>query len=201
MNAEIIRFPNRQAASGEPLRILEDAVVRLLKKKPFYGHLLLGFQRRFVQTQCGLGVTINIGIPILSFGSETLAVFSAEEQMDLLERGIKHLLFLHPVRGRGFHRLIWDVATGLAINPSIPHMPEVAPRPERYELETGLAAEEDARLLTRPFDIGNLEGDGLGTASQEDDGQHLENGYADSAQSSSKPVDDQSLWNETDCTL
>jgi hypothetical protein len=73
-------------------------------------------------------------------------------------------------------------------------MPTAAPRPERFKLETGLAAEEFARLLARPFDIGNLEGDDLGNACQEDDGPHRESGHADSVQSSSTPVDDHTLW-------
>jgi len=109
-------------------------------------------------------------------------------------------LHLHPVRGRGVHRLTWDVATDLAINPYIPHMPEAAPRPERFKLEAGLAAEEYARLLTQQFDTGNLVGDGHGNASQEEGGPHRESGHADSDQSSSTPVDDHSLWNEADST-
>ena len=155
-NAELTSFPDRQTLPDSPPRVLENAVVRLLKQKPFYGHLLLGFRRRIVQAQCGLGVTISNGTPILSVDPETLAAYSADEQVALLEHGIKHLLHLHPVRGRGVHRLTWDVATDLAINPSIANMPEAAPKPERVKLETGLAAEEYARLLTRPFDIGNL---------------------------------------------
>lgn len=200
MSAELISFPNRQAVPENPARVLENAVVRLLKQKPFYGHLLLGFRRRVAQDQGGLGVTISNGTPILSVDPDTLAAYSADEQVALLEHGIKHLLHLHPVRGRGVHRLTWDVATDLAINPSIANMPEAAPRPERFKLETGLAAEEYARLLTRPFDIGNLEGEGLGNASLEAFGQHDESGRSDADQSSSTPVDDHSLWNEADST-
>ncbi len=200
MSAELISFPDRQPLPEGPPRVLENAVVRLLKQKPFYGHLLLGFRRRVVQDHCGLGVTISHGTPILSVDPETLAAYSADEQVALLEHGIKHLLHLHPVRGRGVHRLTWDVATDLAINPSIANMPEAAPRPERFKLETGLAAEEYARLLTRPFDIGNLEGEGFGNASLEAFGQDDESGRSDADQSSSTPVDDHSLWNEADST-
>ena len=200
MNAELLSFPKRPSVSDNPARVLENAVVRLLKQKPFYGHLLLGFRRRIVQSQCGLGVTISNGTPILSVDPETLAAYPADEQMAMLEHSIKHLLHLHPVRGHGVHRLTWDVATDLAINPYISHMPEAAPRPESFKLEAGLAAEEYARLLTQPFDTGNLVGDGHGNASQEEDGPHCESGHADSDQSSSTPVDDHSLWNEADST-
>ncbi len=200
MSAELISFPDRQPLPEGPPRVLENAVVRLLKQKPFYGHLLLGFRRRVVQDQGGLGITISNGTPILSVDPQTFAAYSAGAQVALLEHGIKHLLHLHPVRGRGVHRLTWDVATDLAINPSIANMPEAAPRPERFKLETGLAAEEYARLLTRPFDIGNLEGEGFGNASLEAFGQDDESGRSDADQSSSTPVDDHSLWNEADST-
>lgn len=199
MNADLLSFPNRQVPPNNP-RVLENAVVRLLKQKPFYGHLLLGFRRRIVADRSVLGVTITNGTPLLAVDPEALGAFTADEQMALLEHAIKHLLHLHPVRGRGIHRLTWDVAADLAINPSIAGMPDQAPRPERFKLQAGLAAEEYASLLSRPFDTGNLDGEGLGNASQEESGQHLESGCAVSTRSSSTPIDDHSLWDEADST-
>ncbi len=200
MNAELLSFPNKKAVSDNPARVLENAVVRLLKQKPFYGHLLLGFRRRVVVGRCALGVTITNGTPLLSVDPQVLATFSADEQMALLEHAIKHLLHLHPVRGRGVHRLTWDVATDLAINPFIEKMPALAPRPEKFKLQAGLAAEEYARLLTRPFDTGNLEGEGLGNASEQASGEDPDAGPADSARHSSTPIDDHSIWQEADST-
>ena len=200
MNAELLSFPNKNAGSENPARVLENAVVRLLKQKPFYGHLLLGFRRRVVVGRCALGVTITNGTPLLSVDPQVLASFSADEQSALLEHAIKHLLHLHPVRGRGVHRLTWDVATDLAINSFIEKMPAMAPMPEKFKLQAGLAAEEYAQLLTRPFDTGNLEGEGLGNASEQASGQDPDAGRADSARHSSTPIDDHSIWQEADST-
>lgn len=200
MNAELLSLPNKKAVSETSARVLENAVVRLLKQKPFYGHLLLGFRRRVVAGRCALGVTITNGTPLLSVDPQVLATFSADEQMALLEHAIKHLLHLHPVRGRGVHRLSWDMATDLAINPFIEKMPALAPRPEKFKLPAGLAAEEYARLLSRPFDTGNMEGEGFGNASEQASGQDPGSGPADSARHSSTPIDDHSIWQETDST-
>jgi predicted metal-dependent peptidase len=200
MNAELLSFSDRRAVQDNPLRVLENAVVRLLKQKPFYGHLLLGFRRRVAVGQPAIGVTIANGTPILSIFPDSFAVYSADEQIALLEHGVKHLLHLHPVRGRGLHRRTWDVASDLAINPLIHGMPVEAPRPDHFKLDEGLAAEEYARLLTRQFDTGNLEGDGVGNASQEKSGQHGDSGHAVSMQVSAAPVDDHTIWDEADST-
>ena len=51
---------------AEGLRILENAIVRLLKSHPFYGHFLLGFRRRQTAPEDpALGVTIANGTPVL----------------------------------------------------------------------------------------------------------------------------------------
>jgi predicted metal-dependent peptidase len=126
--------------------------------------------------------------------------YPPDEQLALLEHGIKHLLHLHPVRGRGIHRLTWDVATDLALNPFIENMPIEAPRPERFRFEDGLAAEEYARLLAPQFDTGNLEGEGIGNASQDSGGQFGPGGDEGQRQQPLAPVDDHTAWGEADST-
>ena len=199
MASEILKFPD-QAKLNEPQRALENAVVGLLKRKPFYGHLLLGFRRRLAAGRSAVGVTLANGVPILAVDPARFAHYAAKEQQALLEHGIKHLLHLHPLRGRGIHRLTWDVAADLAINPFIDNLPSGAPRPESYKLEAGLAAEEYARLLTPRFDTGNLEGDGIGNASQDGGGQHGAGGAEPLPQQAAAPIDDHTLWGEADST-
>ena len=184
----------------DSLRTLENAVVRLLKSKPFYGHLLLGFRRRVAAGQYAAGVTVANGTPILSIDPDRLSAYPADEQQALLEHGIKHLLHLHPLRGRGVHRLTWDAATDLAINPCIENMPIEAPRPATFHLEAGLAAEEYARLLKPYFDTGNLEGDGIGNASQNRGGHVGAGGEEISSQQAASPIDDHTIWSEADST-
>lgn len=178
----------------DPCRILENAVVRLLKCRPFYGHLLLGLRRRLQPGRHPLGVTMVGGTPTLQVDPDSFAAYSHPEQQALLEHGIKHLLHLHPLRGRGLHRLTWDVACDLAINPAIDHLPVDAPRPERFGLESGLAAEEYARLLAPRFDLGSLEGEGAGDASREAGGRPRPEA------SGKLPLDDHTVWSEADST-
>jgi predicted metal-dependent peptidase len=98
------------------------------------------------------------------------------------------------VRGRGRHRLTWDIATDLAINPSVEAMPVTAPRPEGYGLEAGLAAEEYARLLAPRLNLGTLDGEGVGDASRDAGGRLREDDH------SSTPLDDHAIWSEADST-
>ncbi len=200
MNAKILKFPENNKASHAPQRVLENAVVRLLKQKPFYGHLLLGLRRRIEAGQYVVGVTVANGIPVLCVDPDRFSLYPVDEQLALLEHGIKHLLHLHPLRGRGVHRLTWGVAADLAINPGIAKMPIAAPQPQQFKLEAGLAAEEYARLLTPAFDVGTLEGDGIGNASQDSGGQHGLGGEEVSTQQAPSPVDDHTIWSEADST-
>jgi len=49
------------------MRTLENAIIRLLKQKPFYGHLLLQLRRAPLQKQDrSAAITIRDGIPLLS---------------------------------------------------------------------------------------------------------------------------------------
>ena len=181
--------PQGPVPGTDPRRALENAVVRLLKRRPFYGHLLLGCRRRL---ECGshpLGVTLVNGTPTLSIDPDRFAGYPPQEQEALLEHALKHLLHLHPLRGRGRHRLTWDVATDLAINPTIAAMPATAPRPGHFGLEDGLAAEEYARLLAPRFDLGSLAGEGAGDASEDAGGRSR-------AVTGSRPLDDHATWDE-----
>ena len=175
-------------------RVLENAVVRLLKSRPFYGHLLLGLRRRLQPGGHPLGVTIVNGTPTLCLDPNAFSAGTPMEQQALLEHGIKHLLHLHPVRGRGRHRLTWDVACDLAINPSIVGLPAAAPCPERFGLEVGLAAEEYARLLAPRFSLGNQAGEGVGSADRDAGGRRREDAAG------ALPLDDHGIWEEADST-
>lgn len=200
-SAEILRFQKSGKSTDNPQRVIENAVVRLLKNKPFYGHLLLGFRRRLNTGQKAVGVTVVNGTPVLNIDSFKLLEYSDLEQQALLEHVIKHLLHLHPVRGRGQHQLIWDVAADLAINPSIEHMPVEAPFPAQHQLESGLAAEEYARLLKRKFDLGSLSGEGFGKVDCEQGGK-TGPGKGDRREelARSQIVDDHRIWSEADST-
>jgi len=201
MCADILEFKPNPQKQETPERAVENAVVRLLKERPFYGHLLLGCHRRLDPGSHAVGVTIAHGTPILCVDPERFAALSKGEQQGLLEHGIKHLLHLHPVRGKGWHRLTWDVASDLAINPTIGHLPEIAVQPDRFGLDEGWAAEEYARALSARFRVGTLDGEGIGDASRDQGGQ---TGRGDDSTinelSAIGTPDDHQIWAEAEST-
>lgn len=200
MKADVLPFHSiHKSHTGQ--RSFENAVIRLLKQKPFYGHLLLRIKRNFVEDSYPLGVTVNNGTPTMKIALSQFGNYPPSEQEGLLEHVIKHLLHLHPVRNRGWHPKVWNLASDLAINPSIETMPKSAPYPENFKLELGLAAEEYALILKTKFDLGTLSGDGLGRSESGQEGL----GQQGPTQSSSisrmgSPVDDHLVWQESEST-
>ncbi|WP_298040018.1 VWA-like domain-containing protein [uncultured Desulfuromonas sp.] len=187
------------------MRNLQNAIVRLLKARPFYGHFLLGFRRLERSGPAPLGVTLQGGTPTLRVCPERFAAHSGIEQSALLEHIIKHILHLHPVRREGRHPLVWDLACDLAVNPSIEGLPAAAALPEPLALEAGLAAEDYYGQLCRSFDIGNLDGPGIGDAGQ-DDGRQAGRGREESEAALKKEArhrerfDDHREWEQADST-
>ncbi len=180
-------------------RLLQNSLVRLLRERPFYAHLLLGCRRRFVSSTHALGLTVVNGSPTLQVDGERFSAYPADQRQALLEHVILHLLHLHPLRRGGHHRMTWDLACDLAINPSIAGLPATAALPEQYRLEPGLAAEEYAAILSQRFDTGNLSGEGIGDAERDAGGvtghKAVENRSAPMATS-----DDHTIWSESDST-
>lgn len=176
-------------------RVLENAIVRLLKKRPFYGYLLAGLRKGGGASTHPVGITFSGGSPTLH-SAELLATYPPEQQEALLEHCLLHLLHLHPVRRKERNRHDWDLACDLAINPAIEDMPRSAPFPENLSLPDGLAAEEYYQRLVDPFDTGNLAGAGTGSAEADNTGLP---GQGDS-DSDCTPLDDHSIWDEADST-
>ncbi|MBI5484569.1 MAG: hypothetical protein HY888_08930, partial [Deltaproteobacteria bacterium] len=142
---------------------LENAVVRLLRERPFYGHFILNLRReqRSLDGK-GAGVTMRDGIPFLAVDPDRFGQLSSPQQRALLEHLVKHLLHLHPLRRKGRNQHDWDVVCDLAINPGIADLPDDALLPSQYDAPEGLAAEEYYDRLVPPFDSGNLDGSGYG---------------------------------------
>lgn len=178
---------------------LENAIVRLLKARPFYGHLLLNLRRETLQgSDKGAGITIRDGIPVLSVAADTFSTLLPLQQEALLEHLLKHLLHLHPLRRRERNPHDWDVACDLAINHGIDHLPPGALYPEQYKLEPGLAAEEYYTQIVPAFDTGNMEGSGIGSAEQDSSGA-AGSGPGDALQEAAT-IDSHDAWQEADGT-
>ena len=181
------------------MRSLENAAIRMLRNKPFYGHLLLQLRREPLgSAEKAVALTIRQGVPVLAVAEALFEQFSSGEQEALLEHLLKHLLHLHPLRRRERNSHDWDVACDLAINTDIIGLPPGALYPANYSMLPNLAAEEYYDLIVPPFDLGNVDGSGAGSAGQDSNGvigagseQQLE--YAET-------IDDHDQWPDADST-
>lgn len=180
--------------NGTPL---ENAVVRLLRERPFYGHFILNLRREQRPLNGReAGITVRDGIPVLAVDPGPFAALAPPQQRALLEHLVKHLLHLHPLRRKGRNRHDWDVSCDLAINPGIADLPDDALFPAYYDVPDGLAAEEYYEQLVPPFDTGNLDGSGHG------DTDRSEHGAAGEGQGGTAAVtmDSHDLWDDADST-
>ena len=176
---------------------LENAVVRLLRERPFYGHFLLNLRREERDLRGKpAGVTVRDGIPTLAIDPACLARLAAREQCAVLEHLVKHLLHLHPLRRKDRNPHDWDIACDLAVNPGLADLPGDALYPVQFRMADGLAAEEYYTRLVRPFDAGNLEGSGYGDAAKESRGAS----GAGHGEASRGTLDDHALWSDADST-
>lgn len=178
-------------------RVIENAIVRMLKRKPFYGQFLLGLRRVEGGDGHPLGVTVRDGVPTLAVNASLFGAEQLQIQEGLLEHGVKHLIHLHMFRRKGRNSHDWDLACDLAINPSIDHLPVDALFPRAFRLEEGLAAEEYYALLADPFDMGNLKGFGTGSASRDAGGKR---GTGEDEELSATTADDHAIWDDADAT-
>jgi len=178
---------------------LENTIVRLLKARPFYGHLLLNLRREQLHgANQAAGITIRDGIPVLAIAAEAFTTLLPSQQEALLEHLLKHLLHLHPLRRRERNPHDWDVACDLAINPGITQLPPGALNPVAYQMPQGLAAEEYYDLIVPPFDTGNVEGSGFGSAQQ--DSRGAAGAGQGEALREAETVDSHEAWQEADGT-
>jgi predicted metal-dependent peptidase len=177
---------------------LENALVRLLRDKPFYGHLLLNLRRsEHADSRYAVGVTLRDGVPTLCLNPPLFSQLLPKEQEALLEHLIKHLLHMHPLRGKDRNRHDWDVCCDLAINPTVEGLPMDALLPEMYGMESGLAAEEYYDSLVPPFDVGNLEGNGYGDSQRDTQGA---GGQGQADIHNAPTLDDHEIWCDADST-
>lgn len=181
------------------MRVLENTIIRLLKQKPFYGHLLLQLRRAPLQAEKhSVALTIRNGVPLLSVAEQLFKNLTQPEQEALLEHLLKHLLHLHPLRRRERNSHDWDVACDLAINPGIEGLPGGALYPQHFKMEAGLSAEEYYDLIVPRFDVGNVEGNGIGSAEQSSQG--IDGAGSDSQLHQAETIDDHDAWQENDST-
>lgn len=181
------------------MRKLENTIIRLLKRKPFYGHLLLQLRKTPLHnSKHSAGITIRDGVPLLSVNEQQFGTLRQPEQEAVLEHLLKHLLHLHPLRRRERNSHDWDVSSDLAINSGIEGLPSGALHPATYDLPAGLSAEEYYDLIVPPFDFGNVDGSGIGSAEQASAGS-VGSGAGEQLHEA-ETIDDHESWQDADST-
>ncbi len=179
------------------MRPLEDAIVRLLKHRPFYGHFLLQCRRRPYLGRKAVAITLTDALPTLMVSQQLFPLFSADEQQALLEHLVKHVLHLHPCRRGDRYPRLWDLACDLAINPGIDHLPPSAPRPGHLKLADGLAAEEYYDQLLLLPQLGDLRGEGYGSNAPDCSGEQDTDESAITPEAEQlHPIDDHQHWQD-----
>lgn len=184
-----------------PDRSLQDAIVRLLKRRPFYGQFLLQFRRRRQPGDRAVAVTIADAIPTLIIDPRRFDLFTPLEQEALLEHLIKHVLHLHPCRRRERNARHWDLACDLAINPSIDNLPPEAAQPGRFRLAEGLAAEDYYQRLPQIPQLGNNPEAGAGDHEQPRAEQcQTDQQRSEAQRQQTTIIDDHQHWQEAERT-
>lgn len=171
----------------EPDQSLHHTIIRLLKRRPFYGHLLLGLYRN---TTWGKepAVSFTEGTPTLHLNPTSFSRLPPEIQDATLEHLLVHLLLLHPIRGAGKNSSSWGLASDLAVNELL----QVGgPSPADLGLPPSLTAEAYYDQLHNRFDLGSLEGDGFGRALEDMGGLS-----GDGAAASPHRLDSHAPWSE-----
>lgn len=178
------------------MRALENTIIRLLRSRPFYGQLLMQVRKQpLTAGSKAAGVTFRDGVPTILINEASFEQFAPREQESILAHLIAHLVHLHPLRQDGHTPHDWDVATDLAINQYIDDLPKGALLPLDYNLPPDCAAEEYYRMIVPPFDMGNVEGSGLGDHEQAPvgtAGQGVGDAFAEVA-----PLDSHDAWQES----
>lgn len=99
---------------------ISRAIIELLRKEPFFGHLLASTPRHFTTRIETLAVVLRgSGIQLVTnprFFLKTLR--SAEERTAVLKHEVLHIVFKHIFRAKlaGSDKLLWNIAADLVVN-------------------------------------------------------------------------------------
>lgn len=179
------------------MRAFENAIIRLLKRRPFYASFILNLKRIETKSGKAAGVTIADGSPAITINSENFSNLTNNQQEYIFEHLVQHLVRLHPLRRRDRNRYDWDICCDLAVNSLSENNPDDAVMPDSYGMEPGLAAEEYYDALVNPFSTGNLDGSGYGDGEEDSAGAA---GDGKSQFSDAETIDDHDCWELADST-
>ena len=161
---------------------LNRHVHRLLQQEPFFAALSRRIDKKSTEALPTAGVRVNENTQSyeLLYNPTFFEGLTDEQRADVLKHEFYHLVFLHVTSRRpdGTNHKTWNVATDLAINSHLEHLPEGCLEPGKglfSEWEPNLSSEAYLSLLTKdPEKMKELEqqggsGDGDGEMSPQFD--------------------------------
>jgi len=102
---------------------LQSTVWRLLVKKPFYAHVLMGMKRSYTTSIPTLGVGVSSEINLL-VNKKFLESLTPKERAAVLEHEVLHLINGHLERyQKEMNKMKFNIAADIAINQYIPDLP------------------------------------------------------------------------------
>lgn len=139
--------------------VLSRAIIRLFETERFYAEIVLDMKRVFVKDGAVAGVCIRDGIE-LHINSKLFCELSEPAQVAILKHECGHLLHDHIPRCMalspetyakkkdltgniiaGMQHQVINIAADMAINPSIPDVPEWGAFPKKFDLQDGESME------------------------------------------------------------
>ena|SRR3990167_2551679 len=115
--------------------ILQSVIIRLLRKKPFFAHIIQNLVPVFTDKVPTAGVFLALDTN-LYINPDWFNNLSKKEQVSILEHEVYHLLHRHIIRCNSgeFDKELYNRAADIAINQHIQNLPEGALLPETFSL-------------------------------------------------------------------
>jgi predicted metal-dependent peptidase len=111
--------PNSNTYKQNPSDVLSKAIIQLIFKEPFYGHVLQALPRSFSNSIPTAAVGIKSGLVEMLFNDNFfINELNASERVAVLKHEILHIVFRHLYRNKKYERikLIYNIAADLVVN-------------------------------------------------------------------------------------
>lgn len=102
-----------------PSEVLSRAIIQLIFKEPFYGHVMQSLPRSFSTSIKTAAVGINNGLLEMLFNADFfINELNASERVAVLKHEILHIVFRHLYRNKKYEKVKWtyNIAADLVVN-------------------------------------------------------------------------------------
>ncbi|MFK7998764.1 MAG: VWA-like domain-containing protein [Polyangiales bacterium] len=129
--------------------LFDQASRTLLVREPFYGHLLVGLNKRAADMQCLVRLAPSARQVLFEVNAPRWIEASNEQRLAALRHELVHLILRHPLRAKEKRNAqVWGMACDLVVNQLVDTKDLEAPLTvENVELPGGLLADEYYALL------------------------------------------------------